>query len=372
MLNNKKIKKFFKSPSIFFKDYLNKKHPVIRNEILCREEEEKILIEHDLAMESIIDVGFPIDVVYTWVDSNDPVWSMKKNQYIKKNESLLGNYATDIARFSNHNELFYSIKSVEKNLPWVNRIYIVTDKQIPDWYDAEKNNKIKIIDHTDIINKKYLPTFNSHVIEANLHKIEGLSEHFVYFNDDVFVARKLPPGHFFKSNGLASLFISAKSLRKMLSRGYETPTLSASMRSAELLNKKYKFKPDVPLVHTYVPLRKSMFEMAWNNFSIEINDFLANKFRTNEDLNLATFLIPWLSYNQAKATIERDICYYFNIRSRSAKSFYLALKRLKEIESMPHSFCANDFNTNISPDENYSENLSNALKHQFISETEND
>ena len=45
------------------------------------------------------------------------------------------------------------------------------------------------MDHREIIEQEYLPTFNSHVIEANLHKIPNLSEHFIYFNDDVFVAK---------------------------------------------------------------------------------------------------------------------------------------------------------------------------------------
>ena len=72
--------------------------------------------------------------------------------------------------------------------------------------------KVQHIDHSEIISSKYLPTFNSHVIEAHLHNIPNLAENFIYFNDDVFVARELPPGHFFKGNGLASIFISRKSL----------------------------------------------------------------------------------------------------------------------------------------------------------------
>ena len=79
--------------------------------------------------------------------------------------------------------------------------------------------KIKLINHSQIIDAKYLPTFNSHVIEANLYKIPDLSEHFIYFNDDVFVARPLMPNHFFENNGLASLFVANKSFQKNTSTG---------------------------------------------------------------------------------------------------------------------------------------------------------
>jgi hypothetical protein len=372
MLNNKKIKKFFKSPSIFFKDYLNKKHPVIRNEILCREEEEEILVKNDLQLESLIEPSFPIDIVFTWVDNKDPAWSKRYNFAKKNNECQLGKYAADQARFSSHNELFFSVKSIRKYLPWVNKIYVVTDNQKPNWLKQVKNHNVIIIDHQEIIDPIFLPTFNSHVIEANLHNIKDLSEHFIYFNDDVFVARPLPPGHFFKSNGLASIFPSFKSLKKMEARGIITPTLSASLISANLINDKFNFKPDIPLVHTYVPLRKSTFIEAWEIYGDEIKDFLPNKFRTNYDLNLATFLVPWLSYAQAKATFERDICYYFNIRSRSAKSYYVALKKLKDTDKLPHSFCANDFNSENCQNENYAEKLSEALEYQFNFEENNE
>lgn len=73
----KKIKKFMKSPGIFFRDYFNKKYPIIRNEIQCPELEESILIRHDLAIEKLLHINFPIDVVFTWVDDSDPQWKEK-------------------------------------------------------------------------------------------------------------------------------------------------------------------------------------------------------------------------------------------------------------------------------------------------------
>ncbi|MGL6499013.1 stealth family protein [Aeromonas dhakensis] len=205
----RKLKKFFKNPSIFIRDHLNKKYPIVRNEISCSENEEYILMRHDLALESQINIDFPIDVVFTWVNDADPKWQERYQKYKQSVDTEhVGRHALDSARFSNHDELKYSLGCVLKFLPWIRRIYIVTDKQCPNWLTP--NDKIRVIDHSEMIEKQYLPTFNSHVIEAHLHKIPDLAEHFIYFNDDVFVARPLPAGHFFRSNGIASLFMSKK------------------------------------------------------------------------------------------------------------------------------------------------------------------
>lgn len=339
----KKIKKFMKCPDIFFRDYFLKKKPIIRNEIRCSEEEENILLRHDLELEKVIPTDFPIDVVYTWVNNKDPDWKKKMEDH-KYNDKMYAAYATDDARFTNHDELYYSVISVLENMPWVRKIFIVTDKQIPVWYANNKNNKIIIVDHKDIISSEYLPTFNSHVIEAHIHKIKKLSEHFIYFNDDVFVGRPLLPSHFFGRNGIASLFIAHKSLGAMRSRGVITPTLSASFNSKIILED-FGMDVDNPLVHTYVPLHKTTYEYLWNNYEERINVFLGNKFRSDNDLNLATFLVPWMSYCLGKSYPKRDICYYFNVRSPNSVDFYKAIKKACDTKTMPHSFCANDFNS---------------------------
>lgn len=360
----RKLKKFFRHPGIFVRDHLNKKYPVIRNEIACSEDEEHILIRHDLALESQIKIDFPIDVVFTWVDDSDPKWQQRYQHYKTLiNQQNIGEHATDPARFNNHDELRYSLGSVLKFLPWVRKVYIITDGQCPKW--LKSSDRIKIIDHTEIIEHQYLPTFNSHVIEAHLHKIPDLAEHFIYFNDDVFVARPLPAGHFFRSNGIASLFISKKSLATMQQKGTNTPTLSASLNSVSILNYDFSLIIDHPLVHTYVPLRKSMFEEAWKLYSADVTSFLPNKFRTNNDINMATFFVPWLSYIQGTAVPSRDICYYFNVRSPAAATYFKVLEIAKKKGTLPHSFCANDFNTKIKSNSDYKGLLESALKHYF-------
>lgn len=339
----KKLKKLIKQPGLFFRDYLIKRYPVIHNEINCKLEDEAVLLHYDLALEKQLPVNFPIDIVFTWVNDKDPMWQARYNEAQRNiDPNYLGRYAMDSARFANHDELRYSLHSALINLPWIRRVYIVTDRQCPSWLTPD--DRVRIVDHSELIDVRYLPTFNSHVIEAHLHRIEGLSEHFIYFNDDVFVARSLPPGHFFRGNGLASLFLSNKSLLAMQARGADTPTLSASLNVSALFEACFESRIDTPLVHTYVPLHKSTFESAWHRWSNEIERFLPNRFRGQEDLNLATCLVPWLMYQNGDATPSRDICHYFNIRSAAADQYWTHLTQC-ESHSLPHSFCANDFSS---------------------------
>lgn len=343
-INKQKLKKFIQNPPIFFRDYLNKHYPQSYTELKVNEITE-FAFASSLAENYIHTAeSMAIDVVYTWVDNTDILWQ-QKYQSFKENYSQnnIGRFAIDDARFSNHNELYYSVKSIRKYLPWVRNIYIVTDEQQPSWL-AEFNN-IYIIDHKQIVDEAYLPTFNSHVIEAFLYKIPNLSENFIYFNDDVFVAKSLNKEHFFSANNLASLFISAKNLQEMQNRGVSTPTLSASLSSLNLLNQIFSLRITNSLVHTYYPLKKSSYQQVWQLFDKEIRAFLLNKFRGNNDLNLATFLVPWFMYGNAQATERIDVCYYFNIRSPTALTYYQKLLALKDTEFCPHSFCANDFNT---------------------------
>lgn len=367
-MNTAKLKKLCREPGVFLRDYFNKRYPVYNAEQRITEKDELAIIENSLYLadlESTIQLEpFNIDVVFTWVNSQDLKWQQRRRQFAEITEQT-ALYGNDEARFSNHNELYYSLHSVRSFLPWINHIYIVTDNQIPEWFTPENYPNVSIVDHAQIIDEQYLPTFNSHVIEAHLHNIPNLSEYFIYFNDDVFVARPLPKEHFFHPNGIASLFIADKSLKKMAMKGKLTPTLAASQNSIALLNKYYSNQIDRPLVHTYVPLRKSAFQATWQRYNSEVLAFLSNRFRTNRDLNLATFLVPWLMYLNGQSAVGTEICYYFNIRSNNAATQYQKLLKKNELGQQPHSFCTNDYNSQEKAIPSYSSLLENMLKRYF-------
>ena len=131
-----------------------------------------------------------IDFVIPWVDDTDPVWFTKRNQYSPNAEQM------DPARFRDWNILRYWFRAVEAYAPWVNKIYFITDGQIPQWLNTD-HPKLHMVDHRDYIPEEFLPTFSSHTIELNLHRIDGLAENFVYFNDDMFLNAPVKPEDFF-------------------------------------------------------------------------------------------------------------------------------------------------------------------------------
>lgn len=135
----------------------------------------------------------PIDFVITWVDGNDPKWNEEKKSYQPEK-----NTDDSVVRYRDWDNLQYWFRAVEKYAPWVNKIHFVTSGHLPKWLNVN-HPKLNIVKHTDYIPTEYLPTFSSHPIELNLHRIEGLAEQFVYFNDDTFLNAPVKPEDFFKN-----------------------------------------------------------------------------------------------------------------------------------------------------------------------------
>lgn len=134
---------------------------------------------------------YEIDFVLTWVDGNDPAWQQEYRKY-------KGTEEEDFAfRYRDWGFLRYWFRSVEKNAPWVRKIHFVTWGHVPSWLDIS-NPKINVVKHEDFIPKEFLPTFKSTTIELFFQNIEGLSEHFVYFNDDCFCINPIGKEYFFK------------------------------------------------------------------------------------------------------------------------------------------------------------------------------
>lgn len=132
-----------------------------------------------------------IDFVVMWVDGNDPSWQKKMRLYKGTDEQLSG------TRYRDWDIFRYWFRSVEKYAPWVHHIYLITDNQKPSWLNPN-HPKLSIVDHKDFIPTEFLPTFNSHTIELNIHRIQGLSEYFIAFNDDMFINASIDPEYYFK------------------------------------------------------------------------------------------------------------------------------------------------------------------------------
>lgn len=138
-----------------------------------------------------------IDFVITWVDDNDPIWQNAFHSYLPQSQ-----YTDDVRyiRYRCWENLRYWFRGVEKFASWVNKVHFVSCGQAPDWLNLNAP-KLHFVEHSDYISSEYLPTFNSDTIILNLHRIEGLSEHFVFFDDDMFLIDKVEQEQFFR-NGL--------------------------------------------------------------------------------------------------------------------------------------------------------------------------
>lgn len=237
----------------------------------------------------------PVDAVYTWVDSEDPEWRASYPEFdasIPAGNSHSSN--RDLARYTSRDELKYSLRSLELNAPWIRKIYLVTAGQAPDWLDTTDTNLV-LVDHSEIFDdpETSLPTFNSHAIETQLCNIQGLSEHFIYVNDDIFFGSPLSPNVFFTGQGhvkysLANAHYSEAS----------NPQLAvnlAAQKNSELLQAHYGRNSSLKFRHVAHPQRKRIHKFIREAFSKEVEATAHQKFRHEDDISVPSSLAHYVA-----------------------------------------------------------------------------
>ncbi|MEV6124696.1 stealth family protein [Streptomyces sp. NPDC052077] len=228
------------------------------------------------------DIVFPVDAVYTWVDGNDPAWQERKAR--ARGEVYHAESASD-ARFISRDELRYSIRSLHLFAPWIRDIHIVTDDQVPPWF-REDLEGARITTHREIFRDPAdLPTFNSHSIESQLHHIDGLAEHFLYFNDDMFMGRPVAPHAFFTPSGTARYFPSRNRIPQGPVVETDTPVDAACKNNRELLLGRFGKVITQPMEHIPYALRRSAMEEAEREFPEAWARTSASRFRAMTDLS---------------------------------------------------------------------------------------
>ena len=258
-----------------------------------------------------------IDAVITWVDGS-------KEEYKKKIEKHLTTSTNYKRQYLQANEIEYCVKSILKFAPFVRRIFIVTDNQKPSFNglkDLIVSKKVKVVDHKEIFKgyEKYLPTFNIRSIDAVLHRIEDLSEMFVYFNDDVFLINKILEEDWFVENKVVLMGKWAKSYSinpiKVLSGKFKKlfglrPSFNASQSKAANLSgfKKEYFKS----YHTARPQIKSLIKEFYHKNPESLIDQIKYRFR---------------HYNQF---MPYSLCWHLLIKEDRA--IIKGVKELKEIQ----------------------------------------
>ena len=271
-----------------------------------------------------------IDAVITWVNSSDKKWIKNKNKYFNLEFNKKG-VDNDNVRFPNikfiETELYYCVKSINKFLPWIRNIYIVTaDSQIPSFIKEFK--KIKIIHHSQIFpNKKSLPTFNSHAIETCLHYIPNLSEKFIYFNDDMYVGDYLNEYFFFKNN--SPIFGGKKRPMFIAWRNnpynYAWKNLSIEYGNINVLISS----------HCCTPLTKTLMLNVENKFKTLWINTRNSKFRNNNDIPPIGMCINYDVPLISKFSSEKKIYGYFE--------FNTFINYINDVTKLkPKLFCLNN------------------------------
>ncbi|WP_213072207.1 glycosyl transferase [Acinetobacter guerrae] len=306
----------------------------------------------------------PIDFVMIWVDSNDANWEKDFLYYKSKDHNLIQKERYDPCRYRDWENLQYWFRSIEKYCPWVRTIHIVTCGHFPKFL-VKEHPKLNLVTHDQIIDKEYLPTFSSHVIEINIHKIKGLAEHFVYFNDDTFINKPLDPEFFFKQglpcDGIvlqplmvvgAENFLGAVALtdvaiinkyfnkRQLFKKSpYTLFNFNYTVKNnfinfLEFYNRKFSSFYNM---HLPQPFLKSTFEGVWECEEDYLNQVCTHRFRHPLDVNQYLFRIWQLCSGRF---------YPINLFSRG-QNFNLRLETLNEIadvvreEKLPQ-ICLND------------------------------
>lgn len=251
-----------------------------------------------------------IDFVILWVDGSDPLWLKEKIKY----QPEINNENTSVNRYRDWGLLLYWFRSVEKFAPWVRKIHFVTWGHLPSFLNIE-NKKLHIVRHDEFIPREYLPTFNSHTIEMNIHRISGLSEHFVYFNDDMFLLRSFQPTDFFR-DGLPCTYGGEIPIELIGSIGtwqhaavndlgivnaHFPKRVSVAKYGNKYRDKRYRLKDNVRTLlleklypdyftgfknlHAPAAYLKSSFEEVWSAEPEKLNSTCQDKFRMSDNVN---------------------------------------------------------------------------------------
>ena len=280
----------------------------------------------------------PIDFVIPWVDGSDPAWKAVHDQYTADSSS-----DNSEARYREWDLFRYWFRAVERYAPWVRTIHFVTFGHVPSWLNLN-HPKLHIVNHKDYIPEEYLPTFSSHTIELNLHRIPGLSEHFVYFNDDVYLTAAMKPEDFFQNgkpvdtavfgviknsdttNYMPYIMLNMMGIinerfpkRDMLRKNFFKWITWKNGKG--VLNNLYLLPWGTHTgfrnYHTANPFCKSTFEEVWKEEAHILDQTCRHRFRSREDVN--QYLMRYWQLCKGDFVPRKPNSDYFTIGQKSAE-----------------------------------------------------
>ena len=243
-----------------------------------------------------------MDIVITYVNGLDPVW---QEEYARHTNTPIME-----KRFRDWGTLRYLFRGIDKNMPFIRKVHLVVsgDSQVPEWVNRDEVN---VVLHSDIIPAKYLPTFCSNTIEMHLHRIAGLDEEYLYFNDDIFPMRRCEPTDFFvDGKGIIGMnrHIFAPDMFKRICRNSDR----AARKALGLRTPLYFLRPQ----HICAPMLRSESKRVYD---ILEKDILASLTSTRTERNITQYLFTDFLYLQGRIIARRQPRRHFSVGIASAE-----------------------------------------------------
>lgn len=313
----------------------------------------------DMFTDLVSDVTFPIDMVFSWVDGTDKEWQRARARRMAS--YVVGEGDDSEARYRQIDELRFALRSVYAFLPWVRNIYIATDSKAPAW--LADHPRVRIVRSEEFFrDPSVLPTHNSQAVEAQLHRIPGLSDHFIYSNDDMFVGRPLRPEVFFSPGGV-SRFIEAGT---RIGLGDNDPARSGFENAARvnraLLRERFDRVITRHLEHAAAPITRTVVEEMEEVFAAEFAATAASPFRAKDNISVTNSLYHYyaLLTGRAVQNTESNVLY---VDTTTHKGLGL-LKRLGRRRDFDF-FCLNDGSFPEVPPDVRARKVTEFLEHYF-------
>ncbi|WP_445442085.1 stealth family protein [Clavibacter sp. km1a] len=282
------------------------------------------------------DITFDIDMVFSWVDGNDPEFQKRRAERMK--DVVVGEGDDSEARFRQIDELKYALRSVYLFAPWVRRIFIVTDSPRPAWL-ADHPGVTFVRSEEFFTDPAALPTHNSQAVESQLQHIPGLSEHFLYSNDDMFFGRPVQPGMFFSPGGITK-FIEASTRIGLGDNDSDRSGFENSARvNRRLLMDRFGRLITRHLEHAATPLRKSVLLELEQEFAEDFHRTQLSRFRSSTDISVTNSLYHYYAQMTARAVQQESAkVTYVDTTSRAGLDLLPGLLKRRSQDF----FCLND------------------------------
>ena len=231
-----------------------------------------------------------IDIVYMWVDGSLPGYLEVLSRYAQTR------FDTDPARTRDNLDLLkYGMRSIARFVPWIRKVFVLTCRpQVPSWLDTG-DSRVQVVHHDEVMEEACLPNFNSLSIVSHVHRIPGLSQRFIYLDDDILFLSPVTRDDLISPAGRHYIFPAshwAPRYRTAEERRGQKPWNLALSTSNELLDARYGVAARRQVNHVPLLIEKQSWQDMLDLFPEDVARTRAARFRAEGNIAVE-FLYPY-------------------------------------------------------------------------------